>query len=59
MNQQRLRHYVHDGLAKSEVVIYLILGVLLFATALLALISAGKPLWESLRLKHYRCWTIC
>lgn len=53
MNQQRMRQYVDDALAKSEVVIYVILGLLLSITALLALISASMPIWQGLR--H---WTI-
>jgi len=49
MNQDKVRHYVNDALAKSEVVIYAILGGLLSVTAFVALVSAGKPLWENLR----------
>jgi uncharacterized membrane protein (DUF373 family) len=42
------RHHVGAAFGKIELVIYLILAVLLAATALGALASAAKQLWESL-----------
>ena len=49
MNQRRMRQYVHDVLVKSEAVIYVILGLLLSVTSLLALVNASLPIWQGLR----------
>jgi uncharacterized membrane protein (DUF373 family) len=53
MAGEPLRHHFADYLVKAEVVIYSVLAVLLFATALATIADAGKTLWEGLR--H---WTI-
>jgi uncharacterized membrane protein (DUF373 family) len=49
MNEQKIRQYVANVLTKTEVVIYLILGVLLALTAFLALSSVSIPIWQGLR----------
>jgi uncharacterized membrane protein (DUF373 family) len=46
MAQEKLRVHFSDYLASAEVVIYTILAVLLFITALATIGSAGKTLWE-------------
>src|SRR5262249_43656221 len=43
------RHHVGAAFGKVELVIYLVLAVLLAATALGALAGAAKQLWEALR----------
>ena len=49
MNQQRMRQYIHDALVNSEAILYVILGLLLSVTALLALVNATLPIWHGLR----------
>jgi uncharacterized membrane protein (DUF373 family) len=46
--EQKLRVYFGDYLGKAEVVIYSVLAVLLFITALGTIANAGKMLWEGL-----------
>jgi hypothetical protein len=53
MAEEKLRVHFGDYLVKAEVVIYSVLAVLLFLTALVAIGNAGKMLWEG--LSH---WTI-
>jgi Phosphate-starvation-inducible E family len=53
MAEQKLRVHFGDYLGKTEVVIYFVLAVLLFVTALATIANAGKMLWEG--LVH---WTI-
>src|SRR5260221_1789465 len=53
MAQEKLRVHFGDYLGKAEVVIYSVLAVLLFITALATIANAGKMLWEG--LAH---WTI-
>jgi hypothetical protein len=53
MAEQKLRAHFGDYLGKAEVVIYSVLAVLLFVTALATIANAGKMLWEG--LGH---WTI-
>jgi hypothetical protein len=53
MAQEKLRVHFGDYLSKAEVVIYSVLAVLLFITALATIANAGKMLWEG--LAH---WTI-
>ena len=53
MAEQKLRVHFGDYLGKAEVVIYFVLAVLLFVTALATIANAGKMLWEG--LVH---WTI-
>src|SRR5258708_39276883 len=53
MAQEKLRVHFGDYLGKAEVVIYSVLAVLLFITALATIADAGKMLWEG--LAH---WTI-
>jgi len=49
MAGEPLRHHFGDYLVKAEVVIYSVLAVLLFATALATIADATKILWEGLR----------
>ena len=53
MAEEKLRVLFGDYLGKAEVVIYSVLAVLLFITALATIANAGKMLWEG--LGH---WTI-
>lgn len=53
MAEEKLRVHFGDYLGQAEVVIYSVLAVLLFITALATIANAGKMLWEGLR--H---WTI-
>src|ERR1019366_4843301 len=53
MAEEKLRVHFSDDLDKAEVVIYSVLAVLLFITALATIANAGKMLGEGLR--H---WTI-
>src|SRR5450759_3880981 len=53
MAEEKLRVHFGDYLGKAEVVIYSVLAVLLFITALATIANAGKMLWEG--LVH---WTI-
>ena len=53
MVEDRFRHYFGNHLGKAEVAIYTILAVLLSVTALAAIASAGKLLWDG--LSH---WTV-
>ncbi len=53
MAEQKLRVHFGDYLGKAEVVIYVVLAVLLFVTALTTIADAGKMLWDG--LAH---WTI-
>lgn len=53
MADERIRVHFDDYLSKAEVVIYSVLALLLFITALLTIANAGKLLWEG--LEH---WTI-
>jgi hypothetical protein len=48
MAEQKLRVYFGDYLGNAEVVIYSVLAVLLFITALGTIANAGKMLWEGL-----------
>lgn len=48
MAEERLRVHFSDYLGKAEVLIYSILAVLLFVTALATIASAGKLLWDGL-----------
>jgi len=48
MVEDRFRHNFGDFLGRAEVVIYSVLGALLAITALAAIVSAGKLLWEGL-----------
>jgi uncharacterized membrane protein (DUF373 family) len=49
MAGEPLRHHFGDYLVKAEVIIYSVLAVLLFATALATIADATKILWEGLR----------
>jgi uncharacterized membrane protein (DUF373 family) len=51
--QKKLRVHFGDVLSKAEVVIYSVLAVLLFITALVTIANAGKMLWDG--IGH---WTI-
>ena len=51
--QKQLRMRFGDVLSKAEVVIYSVLAVLLFVTALATVANAGKMLWDG--IGH---WTI-
>jgi hypothetical protein len=53
MAQEKLRVQSGDYMAKAEVIVYSVLGILLFITALLTIANAGKMLWVS--VGH---WTI-
>ncbi len=53
MAQEKLRVQSVDYMAKAEVIVYSVLGILLFITALLTIANAGKMLWVS--VGH---WTI-
>ncbi len=48
MAEEKLRAHFGDYLGKAEVVIYSVLAVLLFTTALATIANAGRILWESL-----------
>ena len=48
MAEEKLRVHFGDYLGKAEVVIYSLLAVLLFVTALATIANAGKMLWEGL-----------
>jgi uncharacterized membrane protein (DUF373 family) len=52
-DEDRPHMHINDYLGKAELIIYSILAVLLFVTALAALASAGKLLWDGLSR-----WTI-
>jgi uncharacterized membrane protein (DUF373 family) len=49
MADERLRLGLGDLLGKAEVLIYGVMGVLLFITALAAAVSAGSILWSDIR----------
>ena len=53
MAEEKMRAHFGDYLGKAEVVIYSILALLLFVTALATIANAGKMLWDG--LGH---WTI-
>jgi len=53
MADEQLRVHFGDYVGKAEVVIYSVLAVLLFVTALATIANAGKMLWEG--IGH---WTI-
>jgi Phosphate-starvation-inducible E family len=53
MAEEKLRVHFSDYLSKAEVVIYTILAILLFVTALATSANAGKMLWDG--IAH---WTI-
>jgi Phosphate-starvation-inducible E family len=53
MVQEKLRVHFSDYLSKAEVVIYTVLALLLFITALATIANAGQMLWDG--LAH---WTI-
>jgi hypothetical protein len=53
MAQEKLRVQSGDYMAKAEVIVYSVLGILLFITALLTIANAGKMLWMA--VGH---WTI-
>lgn len=48
MAEERLRVHFDDYVSKAEVVVYSILAVLLFVTALATIGAAGKMLWDGL-----------
>jgi uncharacterized membrane protein (DUF373 family) len=48
MPQQKLRAHFGDYLSKAEVIIYSVLAILLFITALLTIADAARILWISL-----------
>ena len=48
MVEHRLRYHFGDYLGKAEVVIYSVLAVLLSVTALVAIASAARLLWDGL-----------
>jgi uncharacterized membrane protein (DUF373 family) len=49
MGEDKLRTHFGDYLSKAEVVIYSILAVLISITALAAIASSGRLLWDALR----------
>jgi hypothetical protein len=49
MAGEPLRHHFGDYLIKAEVVIYSVLAILLFATALATIADASKILWAGIR----------
>lgn len=49
MADEKLRMHFGDYLSRAEVIIYSVLAVLLFITALATIANAGKILWEGLR----------
>jgi uncharacterized membrane protein (DUF373 family) len=49
MADERLRIGLGDLLGKAEVLIYAVMGVLLFITALAAAVNAGSILWVDIR----------
>jgi hypothetical protein len=53
MAEEKLRVHFGDYFGRAEVVVYTVLGVLLFITALCTVANAGKMLWEG--IAH---WTI-
>lgn len=53
MPEAKLRAHFGDYLSKAEVVVYSVLAVLLFVTALVSIANAGKMLWDG--VGH---WTI-
>jgi hypothetical protein len=53
MAEEKLRVQSGDYMAKAEVIVYSVLGILLFITALLTIANAGKMLWVA--VGH---WTI-
>src|SRR5208282_3565190 len=53
MAEQKLRAHFGDYLGNAEIVIYSVLAVLLFVTALATIANAGRLLWDG--LGH---WTI-
>jgi len=53
MAEVKLRAHFGDYLSKAEVIVYSVLAVLLFITALATIANAGKMLWDG--LGH---WTI-
>jgi hypothetical protein len=53
MAQEKLRVQSGDYMAKAEVIVYSVLGILLFITAVLTIANAGKMLWVA--VGH---WTI-
>lgn len=53
MPEQKLRVHFSDYLSKAEVIVYTVLAVLLFVTALATIANAGQMLWDGVR--H---WTI-
>lgn len=48
MSEEGLRVHIGDYLVKAEVVVYLVLAVLLFVTAVLTVANAGVLLWQGL-----------
>jgi uncharacterized membrane protein (DUF373 family) len=48
MPDQKMRVHAGDYLAKAEVVVYTILALLLFVTALGSIVVAGKHLWDGI-----------
>jgi hypothetical protein len=53
MAEQKLRSHFGEYLIKAEVIIYSVLAILLFVTALATVANASKMLWEGVRQ-----WTI-
>ncbi|HXN72955.1 MAG TPA: phosphate-starvation-inducible PsiE family protein [Candidatus Acidoferrales bacterium] len=48
MTQEKLRVHFSDYLSNAEVVVYTILAILLFITALATIANAGKMLWDGI-----------
>jgi len=48
MPEEKLRSHFGDYLGNAEIVIYFVLAVLLFITALATIADAGKMLWDGL-----------
>lgn len=55
MVEERFRLHFGDYAGKAEVVVYSILAVLLFVTALATIGIAGKMLWDGL-IHRANCW---
>jgi uncharacterized membrane protein (DUF373 family) len=47
MADEKIRHHFGEFLGKAEVAIYSLLAVLLFITALAAMVSGGMMLWDA------------
>jgi uncharacterized membrane protein (DUF373 family) len=58
MADQKMRDHFGDYLGKAEVVVYTILAVLLFVTALGSIVVAGNLLWESIVQRTFAAQTL-